>query len=365
VTYRTDDNGVIMNDLVCLNTDGSMRWKNDKFNGEILAPPGYDNGALYVSAIKVTWAGPGGGPDRFDYGKMYAIDASNGSVRWSYLDSNMGGATPLANKGEVYLPQQGKILGFDALSGKPNWLANVTDGRPFTPLIDGDTLYTATAPLNTAFYSITAINVKTKQPIWTTPVSNNTPIALKIAGSTLVMTTGTRGLMVLDKRSGAKKWDATDRQYDHHPVVIGNTLYAFNHEAPLNLYAFNLSTGGAVWNTHFSQSPTAVYDLYAYGKYLYFYGQENNNTTLHVLDPKTGDSVSSVTINDVYGAPVQVGSRVAAIKAWNWNNGLLEHLDKPRIVILDATNYGIKNTTEIDAVQINYLSVIGKSGRIW
>lgn len=366
VTYTYNhDTDHVTNALVCLNADGSIKWKNNEFYGEVFDPPGYENGVLYASATNFVWTGPPGSNESYSYGKLYAVDAANGSIKWSYLDSNLSGATPSVNKGQVYLPLHGAILGFDALSGKPNWFLGVNYGLPFPPLMDGDTLYTFTAPMSTAFYSAIAINIKTKAVMWSTPMGYNPPGNFLIAGGNLVLTTGAGTIMALDKHSGAMKWSVSDQQYDNHIAVSDNTLFAYNTNYPRTLYAFGLSTGGTVWTTQFSRSATAIYHSYFYGKNLYFYESTLDGPVLQAVDPKTGDSVSTTPVNNYYQSSKQVGNEIFAIQTDYWRGDRFVTLDKWRLVILDATTYAIKHSTEIDAEQIRSMRVIGQSGKIW
>lgn len=362
VTYSAP-NGNVENTLVCLNPDGSLKWKNNQFNGEVLAAPGYANGTLYVSTGYFGWTGPVGGNSYYSYGKIYAIDASNGSIKWSYLDSNYSSATPLASNGEIYLPQYGYMVGVDATIGVPNWGMLVSNGLPWTPLIDGDTLYTATAPMYTGYYNITALNVKTKKAIWTTPIGYNPPGGVKIANDMLVFTTGTGGLMALNKTTGMINWRVYDQQYTGSHIANGNTLFTFNHTYPLNLYAFSLSTGGLLWKTNLLKAPNQFGGLYLYGKNLYYYAYEYPISYLQAVNPKTGDSLSRATINGRYENPLLVGNRVYARK-W-WDNATNNQLAVPQVVVLDAANFALLHATDINADQIKSIRVIGKSGTIY
>ena len=363
VTYA-NLNGVVDNSLICLNADGSLRWKNDKFNGEVLQAPGYANGTLYVSTSIFRFTGPVGSNSYYSYGKLYAIDASNGSVKWSHLDSSLGSATPLATNSQVYLPQNGYIAGFHPTTGVLNWGALVTNGLPWTPLIDGDTLYTATAPMYTAYYSITALNVKTNKVLWTKPVGYNPPGGFKIVNNMLVLTTGAGALMALDKTTGMNKWTVSDQPYDAIHIANGNTLFTFNHTSPLNLYAFSLTTGALQWKTNLQKVPYQFRGLYLYRNNLYFNAINHDNTTyLQAVNPKTGDSISRANLNDRYEDPLYIGHRVYA-KKW-WDNATNNQLAIPQVVILNASNYALQHATDINADQIRSIRVIGKSGVIY
>jgi len=363
VTYSVPNGGKAEYSLVCLNPDGSQKWKNDQFHGEVLQPPGYANGILYVSTSYFAYIGPVGSSSYYSYGKIYAIDANNGSVKWSYLDSNYTSATPLASNGTVYLPQHGFIQGFNATSGAINLGMSVSDGLPWTPLIDGDTLYMPTAPMSTGYYSMRALNVKTQKAIWTTPIGYNPPGSVMIANGMLVFTKGAGGLVALDKTTGTIKWNVFDQQYYISRVVSGTTLFTFNHDNPFNLYAFGLSTGGLLWKAHFQNPPQPLGGLYLYGKNLYFYAYDNVSMYLQAMDPKTGDSVSRTNIKVSYESLLLVGHRVYA-KKW-WDDATNRQLAVPKVVMLDAANFELKHSTDIDAAQIISIRVIGRSGTIY
>ncbi|HTI92317.1 MAG TPA: PQQ-binding-like beta-propeller repeat protein [Puia sp.] len=361
VTYNYNA-GAVTNALLCFNADGTQRWKDDNFNGEVLASPGYGDGTLFVSSSYFKANATTG--QYISYGKLYAIDANNGSVKWSYLDSNYVAATPAVANGTVYLPQDFLIQGFDTKTGQPNWGVGVTNGLPWTPLIDGDTLYTATASFSAGYYSIVAIDIKTSKTLWTTPVSYNPPGGIIIANGTLVFTAGTGGLMALNKSTGSSLWSVNDQQYDGIHVASGNTLFAFNHASPLGLYSFGLSTGGQIW----ADKMPKVFQfggLWIYGKYVCAYVYDFPSSYVQMLDPKTGDSVSRATATNArYESPLLVGHRIYAQKTWD--NITNRSLPTPQLAVLDAGSMMVKDSVVLTgAQQIKSMRVIGKSGAIY
>jgi hypothetical protein len=72
-------------------------------------------------------------------------------------------ATPAISDTLVLLPQLFGLYSFGAGSGNYDWLAGIPSGLPWTPLIDGNTLITATAGLYVGYYSIVAMDIFRRQ----------------------------------------------------------------------------------------------------------------------------------------------------------------------------------------------------------
>ncbi|HLX67321.1 MAG TPA: PQQ-binding-like beta-propeller repeat protein, partial [Puia sp.] len=214
----------------------------------------------------------------------------------------------------------------------------------------------------TGYYSIVAIDKNTGYPLWTTPVGYNPPEGMLLAGGKLVFTAGGGALMALDKGTGAIIWSVQDQPYSGTHVVSGNTLFTFNNTSPPALYAFDLATGGQLWQVKMSNVTDQFGGLWMYGKNLCFYAYEFPNSYLETVDPATGDSISRVTVSGRYEYPLLVGHRIYARKTWD--NTTNRSLVSPQFVVLDAASLAVKDSAVITGFeeQITSMLVIGKSG---
>lgn len=131
-------------------------------------------------------------------GKYFgAFDKESGEPVWRFPDIGAGFwanfASPVIADGRVCTVVPGRgVLAINALDGKEVWRADkipIDTRNPFTPVIRGDVLYTAS---NRGFF---ALNAKTGETLWT---------ASKIIGTPVVDETG----VIVAARGGLKKFEA-------------------------------------------------------------------------------------------------------------------------------------------------------------
>lgn len=163
----------------------------------------YDNGTLYVSS---------------GFGRLTALDAKTGGVRWTQKLSATGSGTPLISDGLVYLVA-GDSTGWaiDAKDGRIKWQINAA---PSVANVLG-----APAPV--------------------------------IAGEFVVFAFGSGELIGAFRRGGYQRWSATvaggrtgrvaSRIGDitGSPMVVGNRIYAGNHSGTTS--AISTDAGEVIW----------------------------------------------------------------------------------------------------------------------
>ncbi|TMV13267.1 PQQ-like beta-propeller repeat protein [Arenibacterium halophilum] len=192
-----------------VNTSGQVVWSVDLIpvtDDEEDATGGgmaYDKGTLYVSS---------------GYGRLTALDATSGAVRWHQRLESTGSGTPMIDNGLIYL-----VAGDDT-----GWAINTKDGRVEWQI--------EAAP--------SVANVL------------GAP-APAIAGDYVVFAFGSGELTAAFKRGGLRRWStnvgggrvgqASSRISDitGSPVVVGRTIYAGNHSG--RTAAISTLDGKPVW----------------------------------------------------------------------------------------------------------------------
>ncbi|MHA6262243.1 PQQ-like beta-propeller repeat protein [Arenibacterium sp. CAU 1754] len=190
---------------------GAVAWSTDLIpvtDDEEQATGGgmaYDKGVLYVST---------------GYGRLTALDAANGAVRWTQRLEATGSGTPLIHDGLIYL-----VAGDDT-----GWAIHTDTGRvawrvQATPSVAN--VLGAPAPV--------------------------------IAGDFVVFAFGSGELMAAFRKGGLRRWNASlagqrvgraaSRIGDitGSPVIAGSTLFAGNHSG--RTAALSTVSGGRLWTT--------------------------------------------------------------------------------------------------------------------
>ncbi|MFC4670273.1 PQQ-binding-like beta-propeller repeat protein [Seohaeicola nanhaiensis] len=196
-----------------VSTGGATLWSVDlvpTYDGEEQATGGglaYDKGTLYVSS---------------GFGRLTALDAATGAIRWQQKLNATGSGTPLINDGLVYL-----VAGDDT-----GWAVNASDGK-------------------VAWY----VNAS---PSVANVLGAPAPV---IAGEFVVFAFGSGELIAAFRRGGLQRWstniagshvgNVASRYSDMtgSPMVVGNTIYAGNHSG--RIAAVNSEDGERQWTAPF------------------------------------------------------------------------------------------------------------------
>jgi len=207
-----------------------------------------------------------------DTDTVICLDASTGETQWKHsypepLSPNLyeGGpnSTPTVDGDRVYtLSRQGKVLCFEAASGKVVWSKDLDAdfgvpaikkkdhwGLSGSPLIEGDLVV-----LNAGRAGV-ALNKVTGEKVWTTgpePAGYATPVPFGQGGKRSLLVFTGKSLVALDPADGKERWDFPWKtSWDINaadPVVNGSRIFVSS----------GYNTGGAVLELA-SGSPVEVW----------------------------------------------------------------------------------------------------------
>ncbi|WP_308434589.1 outer membrane protein assembly factor BamB family protein [Seohaeicola zhoushanensis] len=232
--------------VTAVSTSGGTVWSTDllpTYDSEEQATGGgmaYDKGTLYVST---------------GYGRLTALDAATGEIRWQQKLGATGSGTPLVNDGLVYL-----VAGDDTA-----WAVDTRDGK---------VAWTVQASPSVA-------NV----------LGAPAPV---IAGDFVVFGFGSGELIGSFRRGGFQRWrttvggghvgKVTSRYSDltGSPVVVGDTIYAGNHSGRIS--AVSTADGERIWTAPFG----AVSPLWPAGDSVFAVTEQSQ---LVRLDARSGELI--------------------------------------------------------------------------
>jgi outer membrane protein assembly factor BamB len=188
------------------------------------------NGTVYVT----------GGND------VYALDGTNGAVKWTATVPRAGESAPAYAHGVVYLgPIDGTVYAFNASTGATVWTATIGAGAAVSsPAVVNGMVYVL------GFGELDALNPTTGVPVWSMgldgPVLPVTGIAVTpervYAGGA-----GCNPLTAWNTQNGAYEWSAGSCSFTTPAVANGIAYIDTLDPGGFRLHAFNAVTGSDLW----------------------------------------------------------------------------------------------------------------------
>jgi outer membrane protein assembly factor BamB len=265
---------------------------------------------------------------------LTALNAQTGEVRWKLPTAGMIGRPALANGVIYFAPQDGYVYAVDASNGKVKWrfkrTVNVSEqvGIDGYPVVDGATLYVASD--GGTVYALNAADGKQRW-LFRVPIDGGHIYAAPAAGNgKLYVSTGggANSFYALDETTGKIDWQVSAPQgFDSYPLVAGDTVYAgANAYYQASFYAFDAQSGKIRWQF---QANDAVIARPAFDGANLFVGARDS--TLYEFNAATGKQGWHITVGDqgasaalATGAPPTVSDGVVYVGG---QSGVLEALD--------------------------------------
>jgi outer membrane protein assembly factor BamB len=229
--------------LVAVNmSDGSRRWEVPL---EASQPAGGGYGCAPATTPVAVYGNPAVAGDLVYVGgyngKIYAISASSGALRWVY--PREGNLKPVisgvvAALGKVYFGcSDGKVYALDAATGDEQWEFATGDKIWSTPAIVDETLYIGS--FDKKLYALSATDGSKKWEFETEGAIASTPL---VYNNMVYIGSFDRHLYAVRASDGKVTWQfLAEKWFWGRPVAYNNTIYAgcLDHK----VYALDAQTG--------------------------------------------------------------------------------------------------------------------------
>jgi outer membrane protein assembly factor BamB len=206
------------------------------------------------------------------------------------------------------------------------------------PAVVGDVAYTANVT-----GTVTALNVRNSQPIWTTSLGQGLYSSPAVGGNLVVLGTQAHFVKALSTTSGAVAWSTpTSSAVTSAPTIVGSTVYVGSNDG--TVYALNLSTGAVRWQVKMGggvmSSPS--------------------------VDPATGE----VVVTDLSGAVTALDAATGSQKWVHAGAGPISAtpmIDNGNIYVgsQDGFAYALNETTGAQVWSYNTTAPITVGGAFW
>lgn len=182
-----------------------------------------------------------GGDDYDRDERLYAINATDGSIEWGYASPDELVSAPTYADGFVYFADRDRLYAVNATTGHLLWSFYGDDIRGAPTVVNG-TVY-----IGTGDDRVYALNASTRNVRWSTPVNGDVETSVAVSNGTAYVSTYSDRVYAFDASSGIETWNATlvDGYDTTSPVVSDGVVYVGNTEELVALYAGN---GTRIWN---------------------------------------------------------------------------------------------------------------------
>jgi outer membrane protein assembly factor BamB len=210
----------------------------------------------------------------FENYTLYALNASTGTLLWSYDTGGAVFSSPAVANGIVYVSSDGGDLdALNAITGAKLW--SYTTGGPVTssPAVADGVVYIGSSDGN-----VYALNANTGGKLWSYSSGGPVSASPAVANGVVYIGSNDGNLYALNAGTGTKLWSYdTGNPVDSGLAVANGVVYAISEDISIvmggsYLYALNASTGTKLWSyltSSLSSSP-AVVDGLVYVRAGYF-----------------------------------------------------------------------------------------------
>jgi outer membrane protein assembly factor BamB len=251
-----------------------------------------------------------------DY-SVYALNASTGTVIWSYGTGNPIEGSAAVADGRVYIGSGAKVRALNASTGGLIWSYTALSGIKSSPAVADGIVY-----IGSETYNVYALNASTGAFIWSYATGGNVRSSPAVAGGIVYVGSTDCSVYALNGSNGALIWSyGTGGLVESSPAVANGIIYVGSNN--LKVWALNASTGAFIWSytvaSYGTRSSPAVADGIVYiGSYLNVYAL-NASTGARIWSYATGQWVDSSPA--VADGKVYVGSWDSRVYCLNASTG--------------------------------------------
>ena len=212
---------------------------------------------------------------------VWALDRDTGRELWRFDGAAGQYVEGGALSSEIFVigNSNGKVYALDAEGGTLRWVFETGHRVWATPLIVSDTVYVGS--MDRHFYALNLSDGKVRWDFKSEGAFASTPA---LRNETLYIGAFDDRLYAIDARTGTERWRfAGENWFWGSPAVYSDTVYAADVNG--NVYAVNAETGAQVWHAALEAPMRAGPALSEDGSRL-FVGSQNG--TLYALDTADG-----------------------------------------------------------------------------
>ena len=236
---------IIDNLVICAGRNGAL-CAFDKKNGNVIwkhYPDRQDGGATFTD-------GPAGGGGKIfigdGSGKLYAVNASDGTLSWTWQASMALLTAPEYSNGIVYVGEQNALFSaLDANTGRKLW-GGGAGGAIYTPAVNVDKGYVY---FSSEDGSLTSVNIKEQEAVWKTFAGAPISTAPEIHNGRIFAGTAIGNISALSEDNGGILWSTSigGGNVNAKPVAAGELLFAGSGDG--TLYAIQANNGQIRWSS--------------------------------------------------------------------------------------------------------------------
>jgi outer membrane protein assembly factor BamB len=328
----------------------------------VVSSPAYADGTLYVGSA--------------DH-NLYALKASDGSLRWKFQTDGSVASSPAIDQGRVFFGSiDGNFYAVDAQTGKKIWSFATKGERRFTapgihgamprtemmadpfdvflssPTVSGDVVY-----IGSGDHNVYALDTRTGQVKWSFATGDVVHASPAVVDGVVYIGSWDRNLYALDARTGVELW----RFQTGADTVIYNQVGIASSAAVANgivyvgcrdghFYAVDARTGKLRWS-HDNHKGWVISSPAVLGGKVYF--PTSDGTRFKALDATTGALIFNIANKAVSFSSPAIVDRFAF---FGTSDGWVHKLD--------LTNGSITAEFRTDGNRENSSKYIGPDGKI-
>jgi outer membrane protein assembly factor BamB len=213
---------------------GKQRWafrpkrlssaSNGYFGGHLTSPV-VVGGTVFVGAGK----------------EVYALDATTGTVRWTFTARDYISSSATVAGGHIYISDFQNLYAIEQYTGVLVWVFPTKFSIYFSPIVGGQTV------LLTDGDNLVALDTASGKPRWNLGIPGEELIPGAAQGSR-VFVKSTSTLYALELASGKELWRAHNLNFISLPVVAGDQVYVISGMgADTAVAALDATTGHGTW----------------------------------------------------------------------------------------------------------------------
>lgn len=326
-------------------------WEISNFDAfDIWSTPAYDNGKLYVAS----------------YFSMLSLNASTGTINWTYTNGN-----PLINPelkndtlitaSSITAPSSNNaILLINKNSGNVIWSKVVTEQPVVTPILSDGKIYNLTTNAFGGNTMVSAYDVVSKNLIWQKLLTNSfqRPLMIVRNDSLIVFAAGTAHLF--NKNTGATYWIKTTSSKD---VYLYKNNLAFRAVSSGRVSILSLQTGNIILESN----PIGIPGMDLGTSYIYndaFYCSIADSIfCISLIDGSQKWQKKYVVVpqGTTFRKFIAVDNTVYGSREYDFGSTS----DESKLMILNAIDFTIKDSIIVPKRDVKNFSILSTAGKFY